>query len=795
MNSKCSKNNLLKSIFVSFMLIVLGAICSLSFFGVNTQVVNADGGAALEGYLDRNWFTKTGLASKSTITEIYFQNDAPQTFTSFASVATKDENGTEYDGTTADVVAYLDGEQNIKVYIASAQKIYAPASCYELFKDFTALTKIEFNNFDTSKTLSMQSMFSGCDALETLDLSNLNTNSVTNMSEMFVGCDNLKTINLENINTSSVQKMMGMFYNCVNLTSLDLSGFDTAMVQSFATVDKGSWTVDIGMFQGCSSLEQITLSENFKIEKANSLNNMFYGCSSLQVLDLSSFDCTNITSATDMLKDMSKLYRIVLPYNVGDSLTIDLPRTFYDIANPENEFTQISMVVDSPSATNLVTLQAGFSITYDLGGGVINGTNINEYRISDQEQIFALLPPSLDGRAFLGWRVENLMYKNSLIKVENGSLAIPQNDYGDIKLTAVYAEPSYQIILDSDGGNSFVNMTFDFSASNQEITLPTPEKTDYIFVEWKITVNTTPESTVDDLKLKIPANAYGNVTLKAEYRQAVYHTISFDTDGGIELAPLKYAVMETDQIITLPKGARDGYEFLHWELFEGPLGVTIEEGGSIKIPANTTGEITLQAKYVDQVFKIIFDVDGGEPLDDMQYIKMNGTYEEYLQTPVKMGFVFDTWKILINCLPAASLTENVLFIPENASGNITLKATWIKVSVVTFDVNPFDQFGMELNKVPEVEYEESLAFVGLPYEELPTLEVEGYTFEGWYLDKEFTKKVTAETVVEQTEDYTLYARWTRPIKEVTTMQLFIIIAILIVALAIIVVTYVLIYKK
>ena len=310
MNSKCSKNNLLKSLFISFILVILGAVCSLSFFSASAPIVNADGISAA-AYLDKNWFSKTELVSKNNVTEIYFQTEAPQTYNTFVSVAIKDESCAEYDGTTADVIAYLTGVQSIQIYIVSAQKIYAPASCADLFKDFTALVKIEFNNFDTSKAVSMQSMFSGCDALENLDLSCFDTSKVTNMREMFVGCDNLKTINLESFNTSSVQKMMGMFYNCINLTSLDLSNFDTTSVQSFSTIDNGSWTVDVGMFQGCARLEEITFSENFKTGTATNLNNMFYGCASLQVLDLSSFNFENITAATSMLSDMTKLHRIV----------------------------------------------------------------------------------------------------------------------------------------------------------------------------------------------------------------------------------------------------------------------------------------------------------------------------------------------------------------------------------------------------------------------------------------------------------------------------------------------------
>ena len=80
-------------------------------------------------------------------------------------------------------------------------------------------------------------------------------------------------------------------------------------------------------------------------------------------------------------------------------------------------------------------------------------------------------------------------------------LTIPQNEYGDLRITAVYAEESYQIYLDSNGGNGFTSMGYNFAAESQEITLPTPEKDGFIFVEWQITSNTTPASAIDGLKV------------------------------------------------------------------------------------------------------------------------------------------------------------------------------------------------------------------------------------------------------------------------------------------------------
>ena len=54
------------------------------------------------------------------------------------------------------------------------------------------------------------------------------------------------------------------------------------------------------MFSGCSSLEEINLS-NFSTTNVKDLSYMFSGCSSLKELDISNFDTKNIINMSFML--------------------------------------------------------------------------------------------------------------------------------------------------------------------------------------------------------------------------------------------------------------------------------------------------------------------------------------------------------------------------------------------------------------------------------------------------------------------------------------------------------------
>lgn len=54
-----------------------------------------------------------------------------------------------------------------------------------------------------------------------------------------------------------------------------------------------------------------------------------------------------------------------------------------------------------------------------------------------------------------------------------------------------------------------------------------------------------------------------------------------------------------------------------------------------------------------------------------------------------------------------------------------------------------------------------------PYGTLPTPERDGYTFSGWYTEKEGGTKVDEETAVTIADDHTLYARWTAQTNAIT----------------------------
>ena len=81
-----------------------------------------------------------------------------------------------------------------------------------------------------------------------------------------------------------------MFCGCSSLQLINVSSFNTTNVENMR------W-----MFRECSSLQSINLS-SFNTTNVENMNSMFSRCSSLQSIDLSAFNITNV-------KDMSEMFR------------------------------------------------------------------------------------------------------------------------------------------------------------------------------------------------------------------------------------------------------------------------------------------------------------------------------------------------------------------------------------------------------------------------------------------------------------------------------------------------------
>ena len=269
-------------------------------------VLDADG--LLKFYYDTN---KPDESESVTVYDIPWNTGDPDDWNEpvWVNYEDYDENGVLIGNTDIKSVAFDASFSN-----------YSLESAYGMFSTCTALTSIDFTNFNTSNVRNMAYMFYNCSALTGIDLSTFDTKNVLFMYDMFDGCTSLQTLDLSGFDTGNVTDISYMFYGCSALTAIDLSNFNTENVRNMSD-----------MFDGCTSLETLDLS-SFNTSKVENMSWMFYGCTSLTSLDLSNFNTENVRNMSDMFEECTSLQTLDL--SIFDTRNVtDMSYMFYGCSN------------------------------------------------------------------------------------------------------------------------------------------------------------------------------------------------------------------------------------------------------------------------------------------------------------------------------------------------------------------------------------------------------------------------------------------------------------------------------
>ncbi len=285
-----------------------------------------------------------------------------------------------------------------------------------------------------------------------------------------------------------------------------------------------------------------------------------------------------------------------------------------------------------------------------------------------------------------------------------------------VTIEVTYTGNDYTITFNSDGGSDVeqTSVTFD-----NDIELPIPTKFRHTFLGWTYD-NELLDST---FTYNIPANA----TLIASWKENDY-TIDYDLAGGVNSDDNTYGYDENNSEISLSDATRLGYIFVGW--FDR------NDTKYTSIPANSSSNITLTAKWEAKQYTVTLDLDGGT--GDTSY---TATYDaEYLITaPTKTDWVFVGW-----------FDENeVQFSPAGVwtlDDDLTLTAHWVE-----FDYLVFYDLDNGINSLSNPQgYDENNAEITL-YDATKT----GYTFLGWYFEDDKYTKIEANS----TTVYTFTAKW------------------------------------
>ena len=442
------------------------------------------------------------------------------------------------------------------------------------------------------------------------------------------------------------------------------------------------------------------------------------------------------------------------------------------------------------TAVSYDIIYTGLTGDYDVDVPV--NENATSYTI--ESDVIALSVASKTGYTFDGWRDET------------GApiTAIPANTIGNRMITAHWSAVSYNITYIGLSGDYDVDAPVNESATSYTIesaviTLCAASKTGYTFDGW------TDEA--GGSITAIPANTIGNRTITAHWSPIDYNlTFVWNDEIGNykdgENNPTIYTVEETVLFKVLESHAV-GYTSIGWftsevggEYVEGILSPTIGDkifyahwglenftisyfgvseatnnnllnytietetfnlndptkigydfngwfiDQNYEITATTTitkgshTDLVFYAKWTATIYTIEYNLNGGDYTSGSNPLVYTIEDTFSLLSPTRSGYVFDCWY--------NSSNDKINKINLGTTGNLTLTASWLRISTISFNSNG----GSAVSSIVKPE--------GTTISAPSAPSKSGYGFIGWY-DKSLTYQYSFSVMPH--DDLTLYAKW------------------------------------
>lgn len=377
----------------------------------------------------------------------------------------------------------------------------------------------------------------------------------------------------------------------------------------------------------------------------------------------------------------------------------------------------------------ITILDAVYNVTLNTNGGVLanESDNITNYT---QGTVVTLPTPTQVGYKFEGW-YENKDFTGNKVTM------ITADSEGDKVYYAKWIAETYAISYElNDGiiadGENVTSYTYGVGA-----TLPTPTKAHYKFGGWYEKSDFSGESVKTILTNEIGAKTYYAKWIADTYK------VTLNTQGGTIADDKNITSYEYGTTVKLPTSkdiTKADYYFNGWYDNAEFTGTPITEITIKEVP-ETGNSMIFYAKWTknepDKYMVTFKNADGtvlqsGDVEKDTMPVYAGATPTK--EQDDRYTYVFDKW------------------VPEltSVTGPATYKATYTSTSrvyQVTLNVND----GTIGENVTDYTYGTAVT--------LPVPTKNGYKFEGWYDNAEFTGVAVTEISAAATGDKTYYAKW------------------------------------
>ncbi len=380
--------------------------------------------------------------------------------------------------------------------------------------------------------------------------------------------------------------------------------------------------------------------------------------------------------------------------------------------------------------TRDVSLYAQWTPLYEMVFEADGGENAPANGIKEHGVVYTLptQTPSKEGFDFNGWHT-----------VEHGDYQ-PGNQYSIDATTTFYAKwtkietpaTSYTITFMANGGNGTMNPLILAYGEKVRLTANAFSKDGYEFKEWntdpngKNGVSFANEEEVRDL---------GDTTLYAIFKPIVY-LVAFDTDGG---TPVNSMPINHGSKLSKPADPfKDGYTFDEWQY----------EGNAFDFDTPITKSMILKAVWKINEYEVTFNSSGGSlvPSQNVSY----GNLVTRPSDPEKAGYTFYEWQ-----RSGSSYSFNT-----PVSMNMELVAVW---NLAEYEITLNAKGGTLEDSTVTITYGSTFGDL------LPTPIRDGYDFEGWYYNENYSGDAIKSTdKYNLTNGTTIYAKWSNKTKYTVT---------------------------
>jgi uncharacterized repeat protein (TIGR02543 family) len=387
---------------------------------------------------------------------------------------------------------------------------------------------------------------------------------------------------------------------------------------------------------------------------------------------------------------------------------------FWKSATDFNKATDI--IIPTPSA--IIDIDAAIMpdynvVTFDSTGG----SAVAPINVTPSQAVGYLPTPVRSGYRFLGW------YTASTGGVQVTAATVPASS------VTYYAQwiALYTITFDANGGSEVYPNSVIVEAGQTVGNIPEePTRAGYKFLGWYTAKSGG--SKVSETTLPVKSQSYYARWVKV-YKQ------TFKANGSNVKLRVTSKIIETKKKIgELPEPTRAGYKFLGW--------YTDAKAGK-KISAKTV--ITKANKYYAHwipAYKVSWKANGGK-IPSTYTMVPKVTKIGTLPKATRTGYKFLGWY-------TKSKGGQLIGSSTIARKNVSYSAHWSpKKYTVKFSVNGGKAISLKKRVVT----------FDTKYGTLKKTSRVGYKYGGWYLDKTYSKRITASSKLKTAKNHTLYVKW------------------------------------